>query len=235
MNSAILLKDISFSYRKDSPLIHNFNFKVHEGEVVALLGPTGCGKTTLINLIAGHLKVQSGHLENPWNTLTVFQKDGLLPWLTVQENIEFGRKYSLNKTEESSSDILKMFRLEPYTRLFPYELSGGLRQKAEIARALAAGANLLLMDESFSSLDAMTRIAARTDTFKILRARQTTVIIVTHDLFEAAQVASRVLILGASPLQIIKDISLPGSTPRPLISSDFKECLNQLAPELENP
>jgi ABC-type nitrate/sulfonate/bicarbonate transport system ATPase subunit len=225
---------VSFSFRKNTRLIEDFSLKVGEGEVIALLGPSGCGKTTLINLAAGHLKPAAGTLKNTFATLTVFQKDGLLPWLTVKENIDFGRRYAFESTNESVERIIQLFKLEPYLELFPFELSGGLRQKTEIARGLAAGADMLLMDEPFSSIDAMTRIEARVETFEIFKSRKTSVIIVTHDLFEAAQVADRVLILGASPFKVRNDLSLPGKFPRHLTSHEFQESLSLIAQEMEN-
>ncbi|WP_413289288.1 ABC transporter ATP-binding protein [Bdellovibrio sp. HCB337] len=235
MAKVIEFANISFSYRQSAKLIDNFNLNIHEGEVIALLGPSGCGKTTLINLVAGHLKAEQGTLKNPLTSLTIFQKDGLLPWLTVKENIDFGHRYSLGNSQESTEKIIQLFKLEQYLGLFPFELSGGLRQKTEIARGLAAGASLLLMDEPFSSLDAMTRIETRVETFEILKSRKTTVIIVTHDLFEAAQVADRVVVLGAAPFRVQKDLKLPGNFPRQLTSNEFKESLSLIAQEMETP
>jgi ABC-type nitrate/sulfonate/bicarbonate transport system ATPase subunit len=229
MAEAITVAGLAFCYAPGRPLVFDgLNLDVKSGEVVALVGPSGSGKSTLLHLVAGHLGALRGRVERSGPCLVIYQRDALLPWLTVRENLEFAKTYALRKTSGEGESIPSSFHLTESLDLFPRELSGGLRQRAEVARALVAGADILLMDEPFSSLDAMTRNAVREETFGLLKRRGTTVALVTHDLVEAAQVADRVILLDSKPCRIRLELALPGNSPRDLTSRDFIDAFSRL-------
>jgi ABC-type nitrate/sulfonate/bicarbonate transport system ATPase subunit len=229
MAEAITVAGLSFCYSPGRPLVFDgFNLEVKAGEVVALVGPSGSGKSTLLHLVAGHLDAQQGRVERSGPCLVIYQRDALLPWLTVRENLEFAKTYALRSVSGEGESIPGSFHLTESMDLFPRELSGGLRQRAEVARALVAGADILLMDEPFSSLDAMTRNAVREETFGLLKRRGTTVLLVTHDLVEAAQVADRVVLLDSKPCRTRLELSLPGQSPRSLTGHEFIDAFSRL-------
>ena len=236
MAEAIAIEGLVFAYgRQRPPIFQSFDLSVAEGEVIVLVGPSASGKSTLLHLIAEHLTPQKGRIERSGPCLMIHQRDALLPWLTVRENIEFAKTYSLRGVSPDADSIVAGFNLSESMDLFPRELSGGLRQRVEVARAIIAGANVLLMDEPFSALDAMTRSAVREETFKVLKRRGTTVVLVTHDLAEAAQVGARVIVLAANPCRIQHDVLFPGTLPRAAASGDFIDGfsrLNQLTSEV---
>ncbi len=145
----------------------------------------------------------------------VHQQDGLFPWQTVAENIGLGLRHLKNDEERQLQvrELLTLIRLEGFENSYPHQLSGGMRQRVELARALAGSSDTLLLDEPFSSLDYLTRLRMRQEVARILRERPRTVVLVTHDIEEAAQLADRVIVLGERPAQIRYELSL--ATPRP--------------------
>jgi ABC-type nitrate/sulfonate/bicarbonate transport system ATPase subunit len=222
MSDAITIEGLDFSYAPHRPKVfQDFTLRVRAGEVVVLVGPSASGKSTLLHLVADHLVATKGRVERSGPCLVIYQRDALLPWLTVRENLEFAKTYALRAAPGETDSIIGSFHLSDAMDLFPRELSGGLRQRAEVARALVAGADILLMDEPFSALDAMTRNDVREETFRLLKRRGTTVLLVTHDLVEAAQVGDRVILLESNPCRIHDDLALLGDSPRPLASEDF--------------
>jgi NitT/TauT family transport system ATP-binding protein len=235
MGEALLVERLAFSYGPErAPIFQGFDLTVAAGEVVVLVGPSACGKSTLLHLIAEHLIPQQGRMERSGPCLVIHQRDALLPWLTVRQNVEFAKTYALKDVGNDADSIIASFNLTESMELFPRELSGGQRQRVEVARAVVAGADILLMDEPFSALDAMTRSAVREETFRLLKRRGATVLLVTHDLVEAAQVGDRVILLASNPCRIGHELVLPGTAPRTAASRDFIDAfsrLNQLTSE----
>ena len=196
-------------------VLGGIDLEVRDGEFVALVGPSGCGKTTLLNLCSGWLLPTAGRVDRPARQGMVFQQDGLFPWLTADENILLGLSPDLDRLERRrrADSLLDLIGLSAFAAAYPHQLSGGMRQRVELARALGGKMPLLLMDEPFSSLDYLARLKMRRELARILREQPRTVVLVTHDIEEAAQLADRVLVLSERPARVRDEIVL--SMPRP--------------------
>jgi NitT/TauT family transport system ATP-binding protein len=196
-------------------VLDGIDLEVRAGEFVALVGPSGCGKTTLLNLCSGWLAPTSGRVERPAAQRMVFQQDGLFPWLTVDENIRLGLRHTRDAAEQRrhADALLALIGLNGFAGVYPHQLSGGMRQRVELARALGGETPLLLMDEPFSSLDYLARIKMRQELARILREQPRTVVLVTHDIEEAAQLADRVLVLSERPARVRAEVAI--AVPRP--------------------
>ena len=216
MTPAALLRldDVRVAYG-DVRVLDGIDLEVRGGEFVALVGPSGCGKTTLLNLCSGWLTPSGGRVERPAAQRMVFQQDGLFPWLTVDENIRLGLRRSDDAAAERqhADALLGLIGLEGFAGVYPHQLSGGMRQRVELARALAGETPLLLMAEPFSSLDDLSLIKMRRELARILREQPRTVVLVTHDIEEAAQLADRVLVLSERPARIRAEVVI--GVPRP--------------------
>jgi ABC-type nitrate/sulfonate/bicarbonate transport system ATPase subunit len=215
-------------------VLREFSLEVRPREFVALVGPSGCGKTTLLNLLAGTYRPSSGAVERGGRTRTVYQQDGLFPWMTVRENILMGlRDIALpGERERQLEDMLRLIRLEEFASHYPHQLSGGMRQRVELARALAGGADVLLMDEPFSALDYQTRLRMRRELARILEQRPRAVVFVTHDIEEAAQLADRVLVLSERPARCVSELRISLPRPRALTHPDVVEAVEQIMADL---
>ena len=188
----------------------NITFDIQENEFVSLVGPNGCGKTTLLRIVAGLIKPDSGTITYPPgmqdpNAIMVFQDQGLLPWLTVSKNIGLGLE--LQKVPKSSQKIqvqefMKRVKLDGFGEHYPHELSGGMRQRVALARAFLTDPDILLMDEPFGALDAQTRIILQEELLHIWRTEQRTVLFVTHDIDEAILLSDRIIVLTNRPGRI---------------------------------
>jgi NitT/TauT family transport system ATP-binding protein len=222
-------------------VLQDLSLEVRRGEFVAVVGPSGCGKTTLLNLMSGFYNPSSGRVVRVGNTRTVYQHDGLFPWLTVAQNIGLGLRHLKSEPERRRQfdDLLALIRLEGFAGHYPYQLSGGMRQRVELARALAADADVLLMDEPFSSLDYQTRLRMRRELVRMLEQRPRTVIFVTHDIEEAVQLADRVAVLSDRPARIRRELRLdlpqPRSLTHPVVVGAVQEILEELGLEDEAP
>lgn len=215
----IQVNKIGFSYPHSAPVFQDFSWQVDSGETWAILGPSGCGKTTLLYLLAGLLKTANGEvvidgqpLERPRpRTGLILQDYGLLPWATVRENVNLGLKvrefYGPDGTHsprsrEKAPDMKIWFErlgLSDLANKFPAQISDGQRQRVAIARTLALDPDLLLMDEPFSSLDAVTRADLQALTLQLCSEQGITMVIVTHSIEEAAELGRKILILGFPP------------------------------------
>jgi NitT/TauT family transport system ATP-binding protein len=197
-------------------VLAGLDLQVHDGEFVALVGPSGCGKTTLLNVCSGWLSPSSGRVHRPASLRMVFQQDGLFPWLTVDENIVLGLSQVPDRDEQRrrADALLGLIGLTAFASVYPHQLSGGMRQRVELARALGGETPLLLMDEPFSSLDYLSRLRMRMELARILGEQPRTVILVTHDIEEAAQLADRVLVLSERPARVQDEVVIDVPRPR---------------------
>jgi ABC-type nitrate/sulfonate/bicarbonate transport system ATPase subunit len=220
-NKTLNFNDVSLSFT-EVEVFSNLNLEIKRGEFVAIVGPSGCGKTTLLNLLSGFIKPCSGTIVHGANVRTVYQHSSLLPWLTVAENILLGlrdvkeRNARLNRL----SELLMLIGLEDFAAHFPHQLSGGMRQKVELARTLCSEVDVLLLDEPFSSLDYLTRLRLRKELGRILNEFPRTTVLVTHDIEEAAQLADRILIFSERPARIISELKLSSVRPRSLTNPE---------------
>jgi len=201
----VTLEDISFSYTVHgipAPVFEHCSMAFEDGKITAVIGPSGCGKTTLLRLIAGLLSPQGGRIlvQKP-RIGFIFQDFGLLPWLTVERNAALGLEALGKPADERRGrvrDILEELGLSKWRKAYPVRLSGGMQQRVAVARALAIDANLILMDEPFSSLDALTRESVQDMLRTIQRTHRTTIVLVTHSIEEAVYLADNILILDGS-------------------------------------
>ena len=213
-------------------VLEKVNADVARGEFVCIVGPSGCGKSTLLNIVAGFLEATSGEIlveglpvrrPDP-RRIFVFQENGVFPWLNVHENVGFGlRRQTHGKRDRIIARYIDMVGLRGFESAYPRELSGGMRQRVEIARALAANPDIIYMDEPFGALDSLTRLKMRTDLVRIWQSEKKTILFVTHDIEEAVQLADRILIMTARPatIQDVVDVDLP--RPRHLDSPGYLE------------
>jgi NitT/TauT family transport system ATP-binding protein len=207
------------------PVLRDIDFAVFEGELVAIVGPSGCGKSTFLNAVDGLLPVTSGAIlldghavEGPGpDRAMVFQHDSLFPWRTVLQNVMYGLDLQgkLDKAERKARALalVELVGLTGFADHYPHELSGGMRQRVNIARALVMEPQLLLLDEPFAALDAQTREFMQVELLKILARARTTALFVTHQINEAVFLSNRVVVLSARPARVkeIIEVDLPAA------------------------
>ncbi|MGC8839970.1 MAG: ABC transporter ATP-binding protein [Candidatus Sumerlaeaceae bacterium] len=245
------LKDISRTYvshRRNGfnqvAALGPLSLTIDSREFFAILGPSGCGKSTLLNVIAGFEKSDTGEVRLDGQLVrqpgpdraVVFQEPGLMPWLTVRENIEYGLKLqglSPAERRDRAMHYLKMVHLSKYADARPHELSGGMKQRVSIARALALEPRILLMDEPFSALDAQTRDLLHDELQRIWIETHVTVIFVTHNINEAVYLADKILIMTAPPGQVKRVLRVPFARPRQKTSSDLSVFAAMLHKEIK--
>ena len=199
--------------------------RIRRGEFISLLGPSGCGKSTLLGIIAGFQSATSGQLLQDGRPITrpgpsrtvVFQDYALFGWMTVQQNVEFGLKAKgIGRAEraEIARALIAMVRLNGFEDKFPHQMSGGMKQRAAIARALAPDPDILLMDEPFGALDAQTRVLLQEEIARISSEAGKTVIFVTHGIDEAVFLADRVVVMSPRPGRVREEVLVPLPRPR---------------------
>ena len=216
----------SFSPGRGPPTVavQDFSLEVAEGEVVCLLGASGCGKSTVLNMFAGFIQPSAGHVSLRGKPIirieprcgVVFQSYALFPWQTVQGNVEFGLRMQRVPAEtrrRRAAHFIELVKLRGFEHHYPAELSGGMQQRVTLARILAADPEVLLMDEPFAALDAMTRQEMQEELLRIQEASGKTVLFVTHSIDEALVLADRIVVMSARPGRV-KAI-LPNTLPRP--------------------
>jgi NitT/TauT family transport system ATP-binding protein len=230
---SLILEKVSHDY-DGVAVLQELSLSVSPGELVVLVGPSGCGKTTLLNILSGFLKPRSGDVLTTGLLRTVYQQDGLFPWLTVKENIAMGLRAMKDKDrrEKELQELLELIHLENFRDHYPHQLSGGMRQRVELARVIAGDSDILLMDEPFSALDYQTRLRMRQELAMVLQKRPRTVVFVTHDIEEAAQLADRVLVLSQRPARISKELSINLPRPRNPTDSAVVEASKDILEEL---
>jgi NitT/TauT family transport system ATP-binding protein len=242
------VNELRFAYAGGQPVFNGFSFDVAPGEFVAVLGPSGCGKSTLLNLLSGFLRPDNGRITvdgmpvSPEQDVLgyVFQSPNLFPWLNVLENVRFGLRmaHKISKAEQyaRSERLLDIVGLGDFAAKAPHELSGGQRQRIALARALVLEPRLLLMDEPFSALDAITRASLNDELLRLWAALGQTIVFITHDIDEAVYLADRVLVLGYPPTGIRAefriDLPRPRDQHRSRSEPRFAELRSQLASQI---
>jgi ABC-type nitrate/sulfonate/bicarbonate transport system ATPase subunit len=211
-------------------VLERVDLTVRRGEFVCIVGPSGCGKTTLLNIIAGFTEATRGEVlvegqpvrgPDPRH-IYIFQEGGVFPWLTVHDNIGFGlSRRTPSEREASIKHYVEMVGLGGFEKAYPRALSGGMRQRVEIARALAADPEILYMDEPFGALDYITRYKMRADLVRIWQAERKTILFVTHDIDEALQLADRVIVMSRRPATVQTIVDFDQPRPRDLDSSEY--------------
>jgi NitT/TauT family transport system ATP-binding protein len=217
---------------KTTPVLEDISLEVAEGEFVCLLGPSGCGKSTLLSTMAGFLSPTSGEIKIDGEVVRgpdprrifVFQERGVFPWLTVEGNIAFGL-FHLTAAERKQrvTHYMRMVGLEGFEKAYPPALSGGMKQRLEVARALAVNPDMLFLDEPFGALDSITRLVMRGELLRIWEAERKTIIFVTHDIDEAVQLADRVVVMSARPATIQQIVKIDIPHPRDISSARYLE------------
>jgi NitT/TauT family transport system ATP-binding protein len=212
MSAVLELAGVGFDYGALA-VIDGLDLVVERGELVVCVGPSGCGKSTLLALLGGHLAPTRGTLSRNGATRTIHQDGGLFPWLTVRQNIERGLPRG-RPAGDKVAEWLAITQLDEFAAHYPHQLSGGMRQRVEVARALAGESAIQLMEEPFSALDYQTRNRMRRELVSTLAERPRTVVFVTHDIEEAVQIGDRVVVLGARPASVRRVLPLPGKRSR---------------------
>ena len=232
-DAKLVIDRMSYRYyleRTDSEFLAfaDISLSVAEGEFVCVVGPSGCGKTTLLNVVAGLLHHDEGTLRingevvnGPgMNRSMVFQNASLLPWRTVFANVRYGmemqRRFDPKLMDQRAGDLIKLVGLAGFEERYPAELSGGMQQRVNLARALATDPEVLLMDEPFAALDAQTREFMQAELLKIWARSRKTVLFITHQIDEAAYLADRVIVMGTRPGRIKQEFRVPFDRPRAL-------------------
>jgi NitT/TauT family transport system ATP-binding protein len=230
------LSEVSFSY-PGVKVIDNLDLAVAPGELVVCVGPSGCGKSTLLALLAGHLAPTSGTIVRRGQSRTIYQDGGLFPWLTVRENITCGLRRGTPPAEAARKvdEWLAITQLADFAASYPHQLSGGMRQRVELARALAAETDVLLLDEPFSALDYQTRARMRRELIATLAERPRTVVFVTHDIEEAVQLGDRVIVLGGRPTRVQRVLPLTMPRPRAPVTPGVAEAEQAIMEEIGLP
>ncbi|MFD1706744.1 ABC transporter ATP-binding protein [Siminovitchia sediminis] len=238
-----------FSPSSVTTALKDVSFSVEEGEFISLIGPSGCGKTTLLSIMAGLLTPTDGQVKIDGQPPDLqknligymLQQDYLFPWKTIEENILIGLKLNRSLTPESKEkalSFLEQIGLKGVETQFPRQLSGGMRQRAALARTMAVDPKLLLLDEPFSALDYQTKLKLENLVFEILKSYQKTAVLVTHDIGEAISMSDRILLFAAKPGRVHKVFTIPDElrhlTPLKVRSQDaYYDLFSTIWKELE--
>ena len=227
-------------------VIRALDLTIRGGEFVAIIGPSGCGKSTLLSLLAGYLLPSSGQVLYRGNRIDgpgrermmVFQQPALFPWLTNEENVAYGLRLKANRgsgraIQAAVDGLLRLVQLDGFARHYPSNLSGGMRQRLEIARALAVNPQVLLMDEPLAALDALTRRRMQREVLRIWETTGKTIVLVTHDIDEAVIMADRVVVMGQRPTSIIEIDEIALARPRQREDPEVRTVARRLSALLE--
>jgi NitT/TauT family transport system ATP-binding protein len=236
----VRIRDLNMRFAAIDVLQH-IDLDVAEGEFVCILGPSGCGKSTLLNIVAGFLEPTSGEVTIDGQPVTgpdarrifVFQERGVFPWLTVEGNIGFGLfRLSADERRKRIEHYVQLVGLSGFEHAFPRELSGGMKQRVEVARALAVNPDVLYLDEPFGALDSITRLQMRAELLRIWQAEKKTILFVTHDIEESVQLADRVVVLSARPARIRRIVDIDIAHPRDLSSPRYIQLRDSIFAEI---
>lgn len=229
------------SEQREVNVLQEIDLEVRKGEFVCILGPSGCGKSTLLNIVGGFVRPTTGSVmidgeavdgPDP-RRIFVFQERGVFPWLTVEGNIGFGL-FNLNAAERAAriEHYVKLVGLSGFEKTYPHELSGGMKQRLEVARALAVDPDVLYLDEPFGALDSITRLLMRGELLRIWQKERKTILFVTHDIDESVQLADRVVVMTARPGKIRKVVEIDIPHPRDLSSPRYIELRDGIFEEI---
>lgn len=208
MNEILKVTDICQTfYTKDGELevLKDINFSLNQGQIISLLGPSGSGKSTILNILTKLLKPNSGDVYVRGKIGYMFQKDHLLEWRNIMDNIIIGLEIQNKKTQSALCKVeklLKTYDLWDFRNMYPRELSGGMRQRVSLIRTLAVNPSILLLDEPFSALDYQTRLLVSNDVYKIIKNENKSAILVTHDISEAISMSDQVVVLSKRPATV---------------------------------
>ena len=220
------------------PVLDSLDLSVAPGELLCILGPSGCGKSTLLHVIAGFLTPHAGLVSIDGEAVRgpdprrifVFQERGVFPWLTVSGNVAFGlSKLPRAVREERVAHYIRMVGLTGFEHSYPSALSGGMKQRLEVARALAVNPDMLFLDEPFSALDSITRLTMRKELLRIWDAEHKTIILVTHDIDEAVQLADRIVVLSERPASVKAILPIQLMHPRDVLSTAYIQLRAEVA------
>ena len=236
--ATVTLTGVSKVYGRGGTAVHaldQVSLTASPGEFTCLIGASGCGKSTLLNLVAGLDKPTAGQIAVGGRVALMFQEPGLFPWLTAAGNIELAlRARGAAKAERraKAAELLDTVHLGGFGKKRPHELSGGMRQRVALARALAQDADVLLMDEPFGALDAMTRDLLHDELDRVCQGRNLTVLFVTHNVREAVRLGDRVVVLSSRPGRIIAEYQVPIDRPRRIDSAPVAELAGTITDRL---
>ncbi len=215
MSELVKLNRISktfYSMNGETNVISNVSFSIDENEIVSIIGPSGCGKSTILNIISSLEEQNEGEIISNAKLGYMFQKDALLPWRNVLDNVIFPLEIKKIKTKDNikyAIELIDKYGLSSFKKHYPNDLSGGMKQRVSLIRTLVLRPNLLLLDEPFSALDAQTKLFVQEDVFKIIKNEKISSLIVTHDISEAIALSNRIIILSKRPCSIVKIINIP--------------------------
>lgn len=240
----VKLENIGMKFQtkeSETEALKSISFTVKPGEFVSIVGPSGCGKSTVLNIISGLIKETIGKLEVKGKVGYMLQKDHLFEWRTIYNNCLLGpeiQKQDLKMAKENIQELLKTYGLADFKDYYPYQLSGGMRQRAALIRTLAIKPDILLLDEAFSALDYQTRLAVVDEVWSILKQEEKTAIIVTHDIAEAVSMSDRIIVLTKRPGEIKNiheiDFAKQGNTPfKNRKNENFRDYFNTIWEELD--
>ena len=233
MRPKIEVRSISKAFETRGGTVHvldDLSFSVADGEFVAVIGPSGCGKSTLLSVLAGFERPDSGEArvddepvrEPRRKAICISQQPSLFPWLDLEQNVVFGLDGEPPASRQSLvAHYIRLVGLEGFEHAFPRQLSGGMQQRAELARALIVRPEILYLDEPFGALDALTRLRMRSELLRILSRERHTVLLVTHDVEEALHLADRVLVLSARPARIQRVLEVKPPRPRAMSNPEL--------------
>ena len=240
MDAKIAIKGLRKGFRA-LQVIDGIDLEVAPGEFVAIVGPSGCGKSTLMKLLAGFERPDSGAVAidgapvtrpSP-NAIVISQHGSVFPWLTVRENLMFGLPGKDRAADVTTADhYAEMVGLKGFEKAYPHELSGGMLKRVEIARALAVKPDIVLMDEPFSALDALTALRMRNELLRVLREENHTVLLITHDVEEAIYLADRIVVLSSRPTRVATVFPITQPHPRKVSQPALQEIKEAILAQL---
>ena len=232
------IKKTFYNEQGENKVLDDISFDINKQEIIAILGPSGCGKSTILNIISSLESPSEGEFNLTAKLGYMFQKDNLLPWRNILNNVLLGLEVTKQKNNTSIQyvkELLRKYNLYDFINYYPNELSGGMRQRVSLIRTLALKPDLLLLDEPFSALDAQTKLTVQNDVYNIIKQEKKSALIVTHDISEAIALSDKIIILSNRPATIKKVIDINFNNLSPLERRKnilFSSYYNEICEEL---